>query len=230
VRVAIPRVHRWLYVAGAVLIGAGLVLLGVAVSADEPTGTAAILAVIFLLCGLIAVWAGLKLRTVVDTMQDSLSQGLAAFSGPQGGGSSAFGTTRVATSGDGALDLSGLMETLSQAGINLDPRLFEQAHVTHDVQTIDVSSDSAAEDALRRNGRRGMAIVDSLQPLVQLGDRTVATVALQITLEGDAAPYAVTTHGFVPQAVAGRVTPGMRVPVFVSPDDRQQVLVDWDRA
>jgi hypothetical protein len=238
--------HRWLYWIGGFIVVAGLAALAVAVNeglqewveggssgcADAGTcdvgGTrtaAWIFGVALLVCGLLVIWLGTKLRNVIERVDDAFS-----VVDVQGDGATPAGFATL-QGFEGFPGFEGLFEMLSKHGVDLDPQLFEHAHVTTSRQTIDLSeAGSGMDETLRQRGRSSSATVEAFQPFMQLGDRTVAMAQLRVSPVTGGDPYEATVHGFVPTAVAERLTQGTRVPVLVDPDRPENVLVEWDRA
>ena len=205
------------------------------------TRTAAwIFAPALLVSGLLVIWLGTKLRYVIDRVDDALTVvDLAGRGDGQPVTFQAFTTSSGETPGgfatvpgfEGFQGFDDLFEMLSRQGVNLDPKLFEHAQVTSSRQTVDLSDGgSGMDETLRQRGRSSTATVEAFQPFMQLGDRTVAMAQLRVTPAAGGEPYEATVHGFVPTAVAERLTQGARVPVLVDPERPENVLVEWDRA
>lgn len=193
-----------------------------------------------LVSGLIVIWLGTKLRYVIERVDDAFAivdvQGdgdgqpitFQAFTTSSGEAPAGF-TSLAGLSGFQGFD--DLFEMLSRQGVDLDPKLLEHAQVSTSRQTVDLGDGgSGMDETLRERGRPSTATVEAFQPFMQLGDRTVAMVQLRVAPAAGGEPYEATVHGFVPTAVAERLTQGARVPVLVDPERPENVLVEWDRA
>jgi hypothetical protein len=100
----------------------------------------------------------------------------------------------------------------------------------------EITTVSAAE--LLRKGRRGTAVITSMQDIGDLSDLGVIEegaegdddraflIGLDVKLPGRSS-YAATTGHRVPERLLGKVGPRTEVDVAVDRDDDQQVAIDW---